>query len=106
MGTMSPTSSQDGSSRTFRASQGLGGKTGKTARRSYPPFLRGWPKAILVTTAPVSGTAREADDVIAVGWPGWAPPEVVQGILEPLLAQVALPKDAEATPESPTWESA
>jgi hypothetical protein len=37
MGTMSPTSSHNGSSRTFRASQGLGGKTGNAARRSYPP---------------------------------------------------------------------
>jgi hypothetical protein len=36
MGTMSPTSSHDGSSRTFRASQGLGGKTGNAAHRSYP----------------------------------------------------------------------
>jgi hypothetical protein len=36
MGTMDPTSSQDGSSRTFRASQGLGGKTGNAAHRSYP----------------------------------------------------------------------
>ena len=33
---MSPTSSQNGSSRTFRASQGLGGKTGNDAHRSYP----------------------------------------------------------------------
>jgi hypothetical protein len=33
---MSPTSSHNGSSRTFRASQGLGGKTGNAARRSYP----------------------------------------------------------------------
>ena len=36
MGTMSPTSSHNGSSRTFRASQGLGGKTGNAAYRSYP----------------------------------------------------------------------
>ena len=36
MGTMDPTSSHNGSSRTFRASQGLGGKTGNAAHRSYP----------------------------------------------------------------------
>ena len=44
MGTMSPTRSQNDSSRTFLASQGLGGKTGKAAHRSYPlkdeDFLR------------------------------------------------------------------
>ena len=34
MGTMDPTSLQNGSSRTFRASQGLGGKTGNAAYRS------------------------------------------------------------------------
>jgi hypothetical protein len=46
MGTMSPTSSHNGSSRTFRASQGLGGKTGNAAHRSYPPFLYASPYAL------------------------------------------------------------
>jgi hypothetical protein len=36
---MSPTSSHNGSSRTFRASQGLGGKSRKAAHRSYPPSI-------------------------------------------------------------------
>lgn len=52
--------------------------------REYPAFLKGWPKAILVTTAPVPGKVKPEDEVVAIGWPDWVPEEVVDGILEPL----------------------
>ena len=56
--------------------------------REYPAFLKGWPKAVLVTTAPVAGEVRRDDEVVAVGWPGWVPDEVVEGILEPIVGSL------------------
>ncbi|AUX37677.1 MULTISPECIES: hypothetical protein [Sorangium] len=51
-------------------------------RWEYAGYLRGWPMAILVTSADVAGAVRLADDVIAVGWTKWAPEAVVKGLLE------------------------
>lgn len=50
-------------------------------RWEYAAHLRGWPKAILVTSAPIRGAARADDDVIAVGWDAWVPAEVVAGLV-------------------------
>ncbi|WP_437671964.1 hypothetical protein [Sorangium sp. So ce131] len=50
-------------------------------RWEYAEHLSGWPKAILVTSASVQGAVREGDDVIAVGWSGWVPDVVVEGLL-------------------------
>jgi hypothetical protein len=58
--------------------------------REYPAFLKGWPKAVLVTTAPVPGEVRREDEVVAVGWPGWVPEEVVEGILESVVGAPSL----------------
>jgi hypothetical protein len=49
MGTMSPTSSQNGSSRTFRASQGSDEESRKAARRSDP---RWWQEECRVHSTP------------------------------------------------------
>lgn len=54
-------------------------------RWEYAEHLRGWPKAILVTPAPVPGAVREGDDVIAVGWSAWVPDEVVAGLVSVVL---------------------
>ncbi|WP_437926719.1 hypothetical protein WMF37_48300 [Sorangium sp. So ce291] len=51
-------------------------------RWEYAGELRGWPKAILVTSANVPGAVRVGDDVIAVGWANWVPEAVVEGLLE------------------------
>ena len=53
--------------------------------REYPAFLNGWPKPVLVTTAPVPGEVGPSDEVVAVGWPGWVPEQVVDGLLEPIV---------------------
>src|SRR5262249_36515258 len=42
-------------------------------RWEYAEHLRGWPKAILVTSASIEPAVRVGDDVIAVGWNGWVP---------------------------------
>ena len=47
--------------------------------------LRGAPKAILMTSAGVTGSDRQGDDVVAVGWSNWVPEEVVRGILASVL---------------------
>jgi hypothetical protein len=41
-------------------------------REEYAPVLRGWPKAVLVTSGPVRGALRR-DDVVAVSWKDWVP---------------------------------
>lgn len=51
--------------------------------------LRGWPKAILVASAPLPGEPRREDDVIAVGWDRWVPPLVLDGLVEGVLAAPA-----------------
>jgi hypothetical protein len=51
-------------------------------RWEYARLLRGWPKAILVTLANVQGPVREEDDVVAVGWNGWVPEKLVDGLLK------------------------
>ncbi|WP_437505395.1 hypothetical protein [Sorangium sp. So ce1099] len=51
-------------------------------RWEYAGDLRGWPKAILVTSADVPGAVRVGDDVIAVGWANWVPEAAVEGLLE------------------------
>jgi hypothetical protein len=48
----------------------------------YGQALTGWPKAILVTSAPVAAAPRREDEVIAVGWDTWVPEVVVDGLLE------------------------
>ena len=53
-------------------------------RHEYREYLTGWPKSILVTSEPILGPVRAGDDVIAVGWRGWVPQEVVEGLLEGL----------------------
>ncbi|HEX8439851.1 hypothetical protein [Archangium sp.] len=50
-------------------------------RWEYAPHLKGWPKAILVTSSRISGELRVSDDVIAVGWEAWVPAQVVAGLL-------------------------
>jgi hypothetical protein len=50
-------------------------------RAEYAPYLTGWPKAILVASSPVVGAPRAEDDVVAVGWDRWVPPEVLVGVL-------------------------
>jgi hypothetical protein len=47
----------------------------------YRAQLTGWPKAMLVASSPMPGAVRRSDDVIAVGWGRWVPPEVVDGIV-------------------------
>jgi hypothetical protein len=37
-------------------------------RAEYGEALTGWPKAVLVTSAPVAAAPRREDEVIAVGW--------------------------------------
>jgi hypothetical protein len=54
-------------------------------RWEYAEHLRSWPKAILVTSAPVQGAVREGDDVIAVGWNAWVPEEVITGLVSTVL---------------------
>lgn len=54
-------------------------------RWEYAQHLRGWPKAILVTSAVVPGAVRKADDVIAIGWSEWVPEPVVEGLLAGVL---------------------
>ncbi|MEJ7733000.1 MAG: hypothetical protein WKG00_27860 [Polyangiaceae bacterium] len=50
-------------------------------RAEYAPALTGWPKAILVASGAVPGAPRREDDVVAVSWDRWVPPEVTAGIL-------------------------
>jgi hypothetical protein len=50
-------------------------------RWEYAEHLNGWPKAILVASKSVHGVVREGDDVIAVGWNGWVPEKVTEGLL-------------------------
>jgi hypothetical protein len=47
----------------------------------YRAQLTGWPKAMLVASSALPGVVRSSDDVIAVGWARWVPPEIVDGIL-------------------------
>ena len=49
-------------------------------RWEYAEQLRGWPKAILVTSANVPGQPRAEDGVVAIGWSKWPSPDVVEGI--------------------------
>lgn len=51
-------------------------------RWEYARWLTAWPRAILVTSAPVPGACRKDDDVVAVGWDGWVPEIVLTGILD------------------------
>jgi hypothetical protein len=50
-------------------------------RWEYAEHLLGWPKAILVASSAVHGMPRQGDDVIAIGWDGWVPSMVVEGLL-------------------------
>jgi hypothetical protein len=50
-------------------------------RSEYGAALTGWPKVILVTTAPIVAPPRREDEVIAVGWDQWVPEAVVEGLL-------------------------
>lgn len=54
-------------------------------RWEYAEHLRGWPKAMLVTSAPLAGPVRTGDDVVAIGWTGWVPEEVASGLLAKVL---------------------
>jgi hypothetical protein len=54
-------------------------------RLEYAAQLRGWPKAILVTSAAVAEPPRREEEVIAVGWDRWVPEEVVEGMIEGFL---------------------
>ncbi|MEQ1564035.1 MAG: hypothetical protein ABMA64_00235 [Myxococcota bacterium] len=49
-------------------------------------WLTGWPKAVLVTTCPVVGSARVGDDVVAISWGQWVPDLVLDGLLGSLVA--------------------
>lgn len=50
-------------------------------RHEYAPFLKGWPKAVLVSSARVDGPLRVGDEVVAVGWEHWVPTALVDGLL-------------------------
>jgi hypothetical protein len=52
----------------------------------YGAALAPWPKAILVTAAPVAEPPRREDEVIAVGWDRWVPAEVTDALFEGLAA--------------------
>jgi hypothetical protein len=51
-------------------------------RAEYGGALTGWPKAILVTAAPIAAEPCREDEVIAVGWDRWVPESVVEALLE------------------------
>jgi len=51
-------------------------------RVEYDGLLMAWPKAILVSSAPLVGAVRREDEVIAVGWDQWVPEVVLEGMLE------------------------
>jgi hypothetical protein len=51
-------------------------------RAEYGEALRGWPKAVLVTSARVAAEPRREDEVIVVGWDRWVPEVVIDGLLE------------------------
>ena len=53
-------------------------------RAEYGAALTGWPKAILVTSAPIAAAPRREDEVIAVGWDRWVPEPVLDGLVEGL----------------------
>lgn len=53
-------------------------------RHEYADSLTGWPKAVVVTSCPVSGPVSRAHDVVATRWSELAGSEVLDGILEGL----------------------
>ena len=48
----------------------------------YAPLLTGWPRAILVTSAPIPGTPQIGDDAVAVDWARWPTDALIQGMLD------------------------
>jgi hypothetical protein len=53
-------------------------------RHEYAEWLRGWPKAVLVSSASVQGTVRREDEVIAVGWERWLPLSLAEHLIDRL----------------------
>ncbi|APR81132.1 Hypothetical protein A7982_06479 [Minicystis rosea] len=51
-------------------------------RAEYGAALSGWPKVILVTSAPIASEPCREDEVIVVGWDRWVPDAVMDAILE------------------------
>ncbi len=45
-------------------------------RHEFASVLNGWPKAILVVPAGVTGLPLASDDVIVIDWQNWWPPGV------------------------------
>jgi hypothetical protein len=51
-------------------------------RWEYAEHLLPWPKAILVASGSVQGSARASDDVIATTWKAWPSPAVITAIAD------------------------
>ena len=87
IGTMDPTSSHNGSSRTFRASQGSDKETWKAAHRSYPRWrwsprfcLRSRPMEPIQALVPLHhDPSREGHESLAVCCPGTATSAQISG---------------------------
>jgi hypothetical protein len=63
-------------------------------RWEYAAHLRGWPKAILVTSSPLPGGPPERDhEVVACDWERWVPEDVLTGLLGDVLSRSAPPAD-------------
>jgi hypothetical protein len=54
-------------------------------RWEYAEVLTGWPKAVLVVPGALHGGPRRNDDVVAIGWADWIPPELLHGLLRDVL---------------------
>jgi hypothetical protein len=55
-------------------------------RAGYEEHLRGAIKAVLITSTPLAAEVRDADDVVAVGWPAWPSPAVLNALIRSALA--------------------
>jgi hypothetical protein len=50
-------------------------------RHEYAEYLRGWPKAVLVTSRPVEGRPRTEDDVVATSFYELSTSPIIDGVL-------------------------
>lgn len=51
-------------------------------RHEYAEYLRGWPKAVLVTSRGTSGAPKREDEVVATNWEGLDSAYLLAGLLE------------------------
>lgn len=55
-------------------------------QNEYASSLIEWPKAVLVTEAPLRGEPRTTDEVVAIGWPDWPSAAIALAILDSAIA--------------------